>query len=346
MAGQLALGHRHLADRGAAAAELLGDGEGQVAAVGAAGRRPRRRRCRHGRGARRARRPGGRARRPRRPARCSRLGRSVARSMVLMGGSRERGRTDPSSAGSVPCARMRRDYGQYCPVALGSEVLADRWTPLILREMVLGSTRFNDIERGLPGISRTPAGPAAAPPRAQGRPRTASGPARAAAASTTSPTAGQGPRAASSWPLGEWAVRWMLAEPEPSEVDPGHPHLVDAPPGRRRTASPTVGWSSSSPTRAPTDPDLARARPRRAVGLHQAPGLRQRPRRARPTRSRWPGSSTGSPRWPQRGRRRDGGVARTPGAGPGLRSLVPVEPVPARRPGRAGPEVALRHVGR
>ena len=48
-----------------------------------------------------------------------------------------------------------REYGQYCPVALGSEVLAERWTPLILREMVLGSTRFNDIERGLPGISRS-----------------------------------------------------------------------------------------------------------------------------------------------------------------------------------------------
>ena len=48
-----------------------------------------------------------------------------------------------------------REYGQYCPVALGSEVLAERWTPLILREMVLGSTRFNEIERGLPGISRS-----------------------------------------------------------------------------------------------------------------------------------------------------------------------------------------------
>ena len=48
-----------------------------------------------------------------------------------------------------------REYGQYCPVSLGSEVLADRWTPLIVRELILGSTRFNDIERGLPGISRT-----------------------------------------------------------------------------------------------------------------------------------------------------------------------------------------------
>lgn len=47
------------------------------------------------------------------------------------------------------------DYGRFCPVALGSEVLADRWTPLILRELILGNTRFNDIARGLAGISRS-----------------------------------------------------------------------------------------------------------------------------------------------------------------------------------------------
>ena len=47
------------------------------------------------------------------------------------------------------------DYGRYCPVALASEVVADRWTPLILRELILGNTRFNDIARALPGISRT-----------------------------------------------------------------------------------------------------------------------------------------------------------------------------------------------
>jgi DNA-binding HxlR family transcriptional regulator len=34
-------------------------------------------------------------------------------------------------------------------------VLADRWTPLIVRELSLGNTRFNDIARGLPGISRS-----------------------------------------------------------------------------------------------------------------------------------------------------------------------------------------------
>ena len=45
------------------------------------------------------------------------------------------------------------DYGKFCPVSMGADVIADRWTPLILRELILGSTRFNDIARGLPGIS-------------------------------------------------------------------------------------------------------------------------------------------------------------------------------------------------
>lgn len=47
------------------------------------------------------------------------------------------------------------DYGDYCPIQLAAEVVADRWTPLIIREMVLGNTRFNDIARAMPGISRS-----------------------------------------------------------------------------------------------------------------------------------------------------------------------------------------------
>src|SRR5215469_1620629 len=46
-------------------------------------------------------------------------------------------------------------YHQYCPVARASEILADRWTPLIVREMLAGSRHFNEIRRGLPGISRS-----------------------------------------------------------------------------------------------------------------------------------------------------------------------------------------------
>jgi DNA-binding HxlR family transcriptional regulator len=45
-------------------------------------------------------------------------------------------------------------YGQFCPVALGAEIFAQRWTPLILRELLLGSHRFSELQRGLPRISR------------------------------------------------------------------------------------------------------------------------------------------------------------------------------------------------
>jgi DNA-binding HxlR family transcriptional regulator len=44
-------------------------------------------------------------------------------------------------------------YSQFCPVAKAAEVIAERWTPLILRELLLGNTRFNGIRRGVPGIS-------------------------------------------------------------------------------------------------------------------------------------------------------------------------------------------------
>src|SRR5690242_20859491 len=46
------------------------------------------------------------------------------------------------------------DYGQFCPVALGAEIFAERWTPLILRELLMGGRRFCDIQRGVPRMSR------------------------------------------------------------------------------------------------------------------------------------------------------------------------------------------------
>ncbi len=44
-------------------------------------------------------------------------------------------------------------YGQFCPVAMASEVLTERWTPLVVRELLCGSTRFNDLRRGVPLMS-------------------------------------------------------------------------------------------------------------------------------------------------------------------------------------------------
>jgi DNA-binding HxlR family transcriptional regulator len=46
-------------------------------------------------------------------------------------------------------------YHQYCPVARACEILADRWTPLIVRELLFGSRHFNELQRGLPRISRS-----------------------------------------------------------------------------------------------------------------------------------------------------------------------------------------------
>jgi len=46
-----------------------------------------------------------------------------------------------------------RGYGQFCPIAKASEVLGERWTNLIIREMAAGSDSFNDLRKGLPLIS-------------------------------------------------------------------------------------------------------------------------------------------------------------------------------------------------
>jgi DNA-binding HxlR family transcriptional regulator len=46
-------------------------------------------------------------------------------------------------------------YGQFCPVAKASEILAEKWTPLIVAELLAGSTRFSDIRRGVPLMSQT-----------------------------------------------------------------------------------------------------------------------------------------------------------------------------------------------
>jgi DNA-binding HxlR family transcriptional regulator len=48
-----------------------------------------------------------------------------------------------------------RGYGQFCPIAIASEVFAERWTPLVIRELFCGSRRFNDLLRGLPRMPRS-----------------------------------------------------------------------------------------------------------------------------------------------------------------------------------------------
>ncbi|WP_349370912.1 helix-turn-helix domain-containing protein [Salinarimonas sp.] len=46
-------------------------------------------------------------------------------------------------------------YRQFCPVAMAAELLCTRWTMVLVRELVAGSTRFNDLRRGVPRMSPT-----------------------------------------------------------------------------------------------------------------------------------------------------------------------------------------------
>lgn len=50
---------------------------------------------------------------------------------------------------------MSHSFGQFCPIALSSELLTQRWMLLIIRELLAGSSRFNSIRRGVPKISAT-----------------------------------------------------------------------------------------------------------------------------------------------------------------------------------------------
>lgn len=47
------------------------------------------------------------------------------------------------------------EYGQFCPVAKTAEILGEKWTLLIVRELLLGATRFNQIQRAMSKISPT-----------------------------------------------------------------------------------------------------------------------------------------------------------------------------------------------
>ncbi|HMJ43105.1 MAG TPA: helix-turn-helix domain-containing protein [Pseudolabrys sp.] len=46
-------------------------------------------------------------------------------------------------------------YGQFCPVAMAAEIVCSKWTPLVLRELLTGPARFNDLRRGVPKMSPT-----------------------------------------------------------------------------------------------------------------------------------------------------------------------------------------------
>jgi DNA-binding HxlR family transcriptional regulator len=109
-------------------------------------------------------------------------------------------------------------YGQYCPVARASEILADRWTPLIVRELLAGLRHFNDLDRGLPGISRALLVERLRRLERMGIvERHASDEGRAVEYALT--RAGRELQRVIDV-LGGWGARWAFGDPRPSELDP------------------------------------------------------------------------------------------------------------------------------
>lgn len=110
------------------------------------------------------------------------------------------------------------DYGRYCPVALTTEVLADRWTPLILRELILGNTRFNDIARGMPGISRSLLTQRLRHLEKRGVVATWPSPTGRGSEYHLTPAGKDLERVIDSF--GRWAIEWLFDEIRPHDVDP------------------------------------------------------------------------------------------------------------------------------
>jgi len=109
-------------------------------------------------------------------------------------------------------------YGQYCPVARAAEILTDRWTVLIIRELLADISHFNELQRGLPRMSRT-----LLSERLQRLERT--GVLQRRAGTRGKPTeyrltpAGRELQRVIDL-FGEWGARWAFGEPRPSELDP------------------------------------------------------------------------------------------------------------------------------
>jgi DNA-binding HxlR family transcriptional regulator len=107
-----------------------------------------------------------------------------------------------------------RSYGQYCPVAKGAELLGDRWTLLIIRELLFGPVRFNEFERGLPGISRS-----VLASRLRRLERDGIIERLGAGEGYTFTQVGETLRPVVRT-IGDWVATWVIGDPRPAELDP------------------------------------------------------------------------------------------------------------------------------
>jgi DNA-binding HxlR family transcriptional regulator len=109
-------------------------------------------------------------------------------------------------------------HGQYCPVSFAADVIGDRWTLLIMRELIGGATRFNELERCLPKVSRSLLSQRLTNLARAGLVETV--PARAGRGNEYRASAAGVELAPILMAMGDWAVRWIVGEPRPEELDP------------------------------------------------------------------------------------------------------------------------------
>jgi DNA-binding HxlR family transcriptional regulator len=106
-----------------------------------------------------------------------------------------------------------KGYGQYCPISRAAEVLGDRWTILIVRDLLTGATRFNELVRGNPGLSRS-----LLSRRLDQLVRADIVDRRPDGTYRLTP-AGEHLRPV-VFGLAAWGARWAFGEPEPEQLDP------------------------------------------------------------------------------------------------------------------------------
>ena len=106
---------------------------------------------------------------------------------------------------------------EYCPIACAVNVLGDRWTPLIIREMMIGAGGFNEIHRGIPRVSRSLLAQRLRELERRGlvtREDTqhghSGGYALTAAGEALTPVV---------WAMGHWAAEWIFDDPNENECD-------------------------------------------------------------------------------------------------------------------------------
>jgi DNA-binding HxlR family transcriptional regulator len=102
-------------------------------------------------------------------------------------------------------------YGQYCPISRALDLLGERWSLLIVRDMLVGTTRFNDLARGLPGLSRSLL-------TKRLRQFERAGLIERVRGQYLLTEAGRGLEPI-VFGLGTWGARWTFGDPDPHELD-------------------------------------------------------------------------------------------------------------------------------